>query len=130
MALAGGAHVVVARQAQLHRPPRLPSEHGGDAGYDGRLALLAPERAPHPPHLDRDGVEGQAEKMRDAALHFGRVLGRAPHMDVGSLARARERDLPFEIEMILPAAAQFASQAMRRAPEPLLDLATDHDLGR
>ena len=77
MALAGRAHVVVARQPQLHRPPRLPGQHRGDAGDDGRLALLAAEGAAHAPHLDGHGVERQAEQMRDAVLHLGRMLGGA-----------------------------------------------------
>ena len=76
MALAGGAHVVVARQPQLHRPPRLPGEHGGDAGDDGGLALLAAERAAHAAHLGGHGIERQAEQMGDAVLHLGRMLGR------------------------------------------------------
>ncbi len=79
MALAGGAHVVVARQPQLHRPPRLPGQHRGDAGDDGGLALLAAERAAHAPHLDGHGVERQPEQVRDAVLHLGRMLGGAEH---------------------------------------------------
>ena len=51
-------------------------------------------------------------------------------MHVGSLARGRERDLPFEIEMILTAAAQFAGKAVRRARERFLDLPANHDLRR
>ena len=78
MALAGRAHVVVARQAQLHRPLRLPGEHGRNAGDDGCLALLAAEGAAHAPHLDGDRVERQPEEMRDPMLHFGGMLGRAP----------------------------------------------------
>ena len=130
MALAGRAHVVLARQAQLHRSPRLPGEHGGNAGDDGRLALLAAERAAHAPNLDRDGVKRQAEKVRDAVLDFGRMLGRAPHVHVAAFAGGGERDLPFEIEVVLPAAAQFAGQAMRRACECRLDLAAHHELRR
>ena len=117
MALAGRSHVVVARKPQLHRPPRLEGEHGGDAGDDGRLALLAAEHSAHPPHLDGDGVEGQAEEMRDPVLDFGRVLGRTPYVDVGVFARHRERDLSFEIEVVLAAATHFARQAVWRAGE-------------
>ena len=130
MALAGRAHVVVARQPQLHRPPRLPGQHRGDAGDDGRLALLAAEGAAHAPHLDGDRVERQAEQMRDAVLHLGRMLGRAPHLHVAGVAGGRERDLSFEIEVVLAAAAQFARQAMRRAGERGLDIAAHHRLRR
>ena len=130
MALAGGAHVVIARQPQLHRPPRLPGEHRGDAGDDGRLALLAAEGAAHAPHLDGDGVERQPQQMRDPVLHLGRVLGRAHDVHVAAVAGSGERDLAFEIEMILAAAAQLAGEPMRRGGERGLDLAARHDLRR
>ena len=42
---------------------------------------------------------------------------------LAGLAGDRERDLSFEIEMVLPAAAQFAGQSMRRRLERRLDLA-------
>ena len=127
MALAGRAHVVVAREPQLHRP-RAPCQASTAAmpAMMVRLALLAAERAAHAPHLDGDGVERQAEQMRDAVLDFGRMLGRAPDLHVAVFARHRERDLPFEIEVILAAAAHFAGQAMRRAGERGLDLAAGH----
>ena len=130
MALAGCAHVVVAREPQLHRPARLDGEYGGDAGDDGGLALLAAERSSHAPHLDGNGVERQAEQMRDAMLDFGRMLGRTPDLHVAVFARHRERDLPFEVEVILTAATHFAGQAVRRAGERRIDLATRHHLRR
>ena len=130
VALAGGAHVVIAWQPQLHRLPRLPSKQRRDPGNDRRLALFAAERAAHPPHLDRDGVERQPEKVRNAMLDFGRMLGRAPHMHVGALARRSERDLPLEIEMVLTAAVQLAGKPMRRAGDRCLHVAADHELRR
>ena len=87
---------------------RLPGQHRGDAGDDGGLALLAAEGAAHAPHLDGDGVERQAEQMRDAVLHLGRMLGRAQHVHAAVVAGRGERDLALEIEMILAAAAQLA----------------------
>ena len=47
-------------------------------------------------------------------------------MDVAGFARHGERDLAFEIEMILPAAAQFAGEAMRRGCERGVDVAASH----
>ena len=88
--------------------PRLPGQQRGDAGDDGGLALLAAEGAAHAPHLDGDRVERQPEQMRDAVLHLGRVLGRALHQHAAVVAGSGERDLAFEIEMVLAAAAQFA----------------------
>ena len=130
MALAGGTHVVVARQPQFHRPSRLPGEHGRDAGDDGRLTLLAAERTAHPSDLDGDGVERQTEQMRDPVLNFGRMLGRAPDLHVASVAGGRERNLSLEIEMVLAATAQFAGEPVGRGRERGLDLATNHDLRR
>ena len=114
MALAGRAHVVVARQAQFHRALRFVREHRRDAGNERGLALLAAEGAAHAPHLHRDGIERNAEQMPDRVLDLGRMLGRREDVEVAAVARNRERDLAFEIEMILPAAMQFALEAMRR----------------
>ena len=115
MAFAGGLHVVVARQPQLDRPPRPPGEHRGDAGDDGGLALLAAECAAHPADLDGDGVERHCEKVRDAVLHFGRMLRGAQHVESSIVARRGERDLALEIEVILAAAAHLAAEPVRRA---------------
>ena len=117
VALAGRAHVVVAREPQLHRRPRLPGQQRGDAGDNGGLALLAAEGAAHAPHLDGDRVERQAEQVRDSVLHLGRMLGRALHQHAAVVGGRRERDLAFEIEMVLAAAAQLATEPMRRAGE-------------
>ena len=57
--------------------------------------------------IDDDGP-GIDESMRDAVLHLGRVLGRAHDVHVAAVAGSGERDLAFEIEMILAAAAQLA----------------------
>ena len=46
--------------------------------------------------------------MGNPVLNFGRVLGRAKDLHVGALAGRGDRDLSFEIEMVLTAAAQFA----------------------
>ncbi len=112
MPLAGGAHVVVARQTQLHRLARLPGEQRGDAGDDGRLAFLAAEAAAHAAHFDRHRVERNAEHMGDAVLHFGRMLGGGEDMEVAAFARRGDGDLAFEIEVILAAAVKFALQPM------------------
>ena len=108
MPLAGRAHVVVARKPELHRATRFPGKHRGDARDDRRLAFLAAEAAAHAAHLHRHRIERNAEHMRDAVLHFGRMLGRREDMEVAAFAGRRDRDLAFEIEVILPAAVEFA----------------------
>jgi hypothetical protein len=50
---------------------------------------------------------GQAEYMGDDLLQFARMLGRGENIDV-VLARNRERDLAFEIEVLLPANVEHA----------------------
>ena len=126
MPLAGRTHVVVARQAQLHRLARLPGEQRRDAGDDGRLALLAAEAAAHAAHLHRHRVERNAEHMRDAVLNLGRMLGGREDMDIAAFARGRKRDLAFEIEVILPATAEFAREPMRRRCERSGNIAALH----
>src|SRR5262249_16303514 len=96
MTLAGRAHVVVARQPQLERRARLPGQYRGDAGDDGRLALLAAEGAAHAPDLNGHRAERQTEEMRDAVLDLGRVLGRAQYVHVAGVAWRRERNLALE----------------------------------
>ena len=112
--LAGDDHVVVAREPQLRRPAGGAREHRGDGGDDGRLALLAAERAAHPPDLDGHRVGRQAKRVRDAVLHLGRVLGGGIDQHVGVFPRHGERDLAFEVEMILPAAGRLAGDPVRR----------------
>ena len=51
--------------------------------------------------------------MGDAVLHLGRVLGRGEDVEVAAFARRCDRDLAFEIEVILTAATEFAAEAMR-----------------
>ena len=41
-------------------------------------------------------------------LHLGRVLGGGSDGDIAILARYGNRDLAFQIEMLLPARAKFA----------------------
>ena len=52
------------------------------------------------------------------------------HVEVAAFARRRERDLAFEIEVILPAAAEFAAQPMRRRLQRGIEIAALHLLRR
>ena len=93
-----------------------------------RLALLAAEAAAHAPHLDGHGVVVEAEHVGDDVLHLGRVLGRGMDEHVAVLAGDGERDLPLEIEMLLPADAELAGDLARRADHLLRRLAALEDV--
>jgi hypothetical protein len=130
MPLAGGAHIVIARQPQLHRPASFPGQHRGNAGDDGRLTFLAAKAAAHPPNLTGDGIERNTEEMRYAVLHFRRMLRRGEDVHVVAFPGRCDGDLPFQIEVVLPAAAQFARQTMPRIFQCSIDVAACHDLRR
>ena len=128
--LSGDDHVVVAREPELHRQAGGPRQHRGDGGDDGGLALLAAERAAHPPDLDGDGIGRDAERVRDAVLDLGRVLGRGIDRHVGIFLRHGERDLAFEVEMVLTAAPRLARDPVRRGGDGGRRVAPLHDLRR
>jgi len=112
--LAGLHHVIVAIDAKLDRTAGVTREDRSDAGKERRLRLLATEGAAHPPAFDRDRVEVNAQRMRDLDLHFAGMLRRAVHSHATLLIRNRERDLPFQIEVILAATAEASGEAVRR----------------
>ena len=126
VALAGRAHVVVAVEAQLGRAPGLARDDGGDAGEERHLRFLAAEAAAHPPAFDDDVVRGDAERVRDHVLHFARMLRRRVDLHAAVLARHRQRDLAFEIEVVLAADAHRAAQPMRRARQRRRGVAARH----
>ena len=130
VALAGDNHVVVTRQAKLDRPIRGPSQQSGDRGDDRCLTFLAAERPAEPAHFRGDLGERQAEHVGNAVLDLGRVLARGVHQHVAILAGHRERDLAFQVEMVLGAARDRALQAMRRGGQRRRRVAAAHHLRR
>ena len=60
-------------------------------------------------------ASGTLQHVRHEVLHLGRVLGGGMDGDVAILARDGERDLAFEIEVLLPADAEALRDAVRRA---------------
>ena len=113
MALAGEDEVVVAVEAHLAGP-------AGDARGERRerrplrrLAFLAAEAAAHAADLAGDIGIRQAEHARDDVLDLGRVLRRGIDVHRPVLARDGERDLAFEIEMLLAADAKRALEPVR-----------------
>ena len=112
MALAGQAHVVIAIEPDFARPAGEARAERRDCGPLRGLRLLAAECAAHAPHLDRHGDVRHFENLGDEMLHLARVLGRAIDLHVAVFARNGERDLAFEIEMLLAADAQPAFDAL------------------
>ncbi len=113
VAPAGDHEVVVAVEAQLHRPAELVRGDRGDAGEQARLRLLAAEAAAHAPAFHLDVMRVQAEAMRHQVLHLARMLGRAVHEHAAVFARHGIRDLAFEIELLLAADLERVLQPMR-----------------
>ena len=129
MPLAGHDHVVVAVDADLGGTAGANGDQGGGSGEQGRLALLAAEASTHAADFHRDGVIAHAQHLGDIVLHLGGMLGRGPDMDVAVLARRGERDLAFEIEMVLAADDQPPFQDMRRGGDGPGGVAQTHNLG-
>ena len=111
--LAGDDHVVVAVGPELHRPLQLAGGERRDAGEEIGLGLLAAEPAAHAPHLDGDGMGGDAQHLRHHVLHLAGMLRRGEDLHVLLLAGDGERNLAFEVEMILPADRHRALEPAR-----------------
>ena len=129
MALAGRQHVDLARQPQLHRPAGMARRDGRRGRHPGGVALLAAEAAAQAAHHHRHPVEVAAQQPGADMLDLGRMLGRGMDDDVAVLAGQREGDLTLEVEMLLPADAEFGRQAMRRAGQRRCRIAA-HQRGR
>ena len=126
VALAGDHHVVVAVVAH---PDGAAEGAGDDGAGDGErvaLAFLAAEAAAHPPHLDPDRVHRQAGRRGHLVLDLGRVLRRTLHRHP-VLGRQRQRDLAFEVEMLLPADVDPPLDDMRGAGDGAVRVAPRPD---
>lgn len=115
MALSGGQHVLVAVGAQFHRAAGSARRHRGHHSEEICLGLLAAKGPAHAPHLHRDRRRGQAKRVGHHVLDLGGVLGRREHAHLASLARDRQCNLPFKIEMILPADLHSSGETARRS---------------
>ncbi len=112
--LAGDAEIVVAVVAQHHGTAGLSREKCCDGSRQIALGLLAAERAAHAPDLDRYRMIGHAERGRDLVLDLGRVLRRAVDGDLVAFAGDGDRNLAFEVEVLLAADLDAPRYAMRR----------------
>ena len=112
MALAGDDHVIVAVIAHLAGPPRGAGRQRTGHGQRIALAFLAAKAAAHAAHLDAHRAHRQMQGMGDLVLHFGRVLGGRVDDHVAPLLRQGQRDLPFQIEMLLAAHLDLPADPM------------------
>ena len=126
VALAGGDHVDLARQAKLHRPAGLGGGQRGRAGDPRGVALLAAEAAAQAAHHRGHAIEVAAQNLGANMLHFGGMLGRGMHDQIAVLARQDESDLAFEIEVLLPADAERRAQSVRRGLQRGIGVAAQH----
>ena len=124
--LAGGSHVVVAIEAHLGGAPVLRAMIAATQAKSDIWRFLAAEAAAHPPALDDDVVRGDARALRDHVLDFARVLRRREDLHAAVLARDGERDLAFEIEVVLSARRDRTLQAARRARQRGRGVAARH----
>jgi len=114
VAAAGDEHVVVAVGAQLHGLAQLGRGHGGHAGEQGALALLAAKATTHAPADHVDLVRRPVQRVCHHLLHLARVLGGAVDEHAAILLRHGQADLPLEVELLLPAQRPLALPAVRR----------------
>ena len=129
VAFAGHHHVVIAVAAELCCASGPGRDQCCCGGKRRGLRFLAPECAAHAPHFDRNIGRCAIEHMRDQMLHFAGMLGGTDHMDLPVFTRQGQRDLPFKIEVILPAHGEAARQALRRIGQCGIGIAPGHALG-
>ncbi|MCY1539612.1 hypothetical protein D9M68_752070 [compost metagenome] len=94
------------------------------------LRFLSTEAAAHAPALDRDGVVGNAQRMRHPVLHLAGVLCAGVDPPLVLLQREHVGDLTFEVEVFLATDFEAAFELVRRAPERGLRVAAAHLHGR
>ena len=130
VALAGHRHVGVAIKPKLAGPPGHARGQGRDHRPLRRLRFLAAEAAAHAAHTAGHERIRHAQNARSDMLHFARMLGRRTDKDRAVLARHGERDLAFQIKVLLPADADFSGAAQRRRGNRLGGVAIDEGVVR
>ena len=130
MPLAGQGEIIVAVEPQLDGPPGQPRAQRRQRRPLAGLALLAAETAAHPPAHNGDRALAHAQHLGDDVLHFVWVLRRGMHQHLPTLAGNGQRDLPFKVEMFLPADAQRAFHPTRRGGNDALRRASPEGIVR
>ena len=126
MPFAGDQEVVIAIQAQLDGRAGLARGQRRPHRQMAGLRFLAAETAAHAAAFDAHAMAGQAQRMRHPVLHLAGVLRAAVDQPLILLLRQRQRDLAFQIEMLLPANGELALQPMRRGGQRSGGVAAPH----
>ena len=126
MAFAGHQHVGIAIEPQLDRSAGLARQYGGSGGDQRGLALLAAESAAHAPALHHHAIGGLFQGVRHDVLDFSGMLRRAVDQHRAVFLRQCDRDVSFQIEMILPTDHHRGSQSPRRLTEAGTWIAAPH----
>ena len=100
------AHLLLAREAHLHRQARPLREQGGER-LDARLVLLPEAAADGGRDDDADRAVGAPEQARDRAAHRPRVL-RGGLDDVAAVLEARDGDARLERRLVLAPDGELA----------------------
>ncbi|MCY1233761.1 hypothetical protein D9M72_463160 [compost metagenome] len=123
VALAGRAHVVVAVGPDLDRAAVFLGGNGRDGRKNVGLGFLAAETTAHAAHVDGHRIRRHAENGRNHVLRLSRMLRRRVDENFVVLAGDGERDLPFQIEVILAADTHLAFEDVLRLGEAGFDVA-------
>ena len=115
VALAGDQEVVVPVQPQFDGFFELVGRHRRPHRQVARLRFLAAKAAAHAPALDPHRVVVNAQGVRHPVLCLAGVLGAAVDQPLVLLLRQHVGDLPFQVEVLLPAHFQRAAQGVRCA---------------
>ena len=130
MALAGHDHVVVPVEPHLGGAAGEARGQGGQRRPLRRLGFLAAEAAAHAAAFADHGGVGHRQHLGDAMLDFGRMLGRGIDQHPAGLLGHRQRDLAFQVEMLLAADAEGFAEQSRRTGEGGGDIAAQELIGR
>ncbi len=136
MPFARHRHVGVAVEPEFAGPAGDTRGERGERCPLGRLRLFAAETAAHAAHPTGHKRIRHAEHARSYMLHLTRMLGRGVDQNRAVLARDSERDLAFQIKMLLPADVKLSARAQRRRGDRVGGIAVDegvighHDFAR
>ncbi len=99
--LAGRAHVVVAVEAKLGRAPVAARNSAATHANSDICVSLPPKPPPMRRHSTTTSCALMRERVRDHLLHFAGMLRGRVDLHAAAFARHGQRDLAFEVEMVL-----------------------------
>ena len=127
VALAGDDEIVVAVVAHATGTAGRARRHGAGDGERVALALLAPEAAAHPAHLDPDCRHRRIQRLGHLVLDLGRMLRRGMDEHAVVILRQRQGGLSLQVEVLLTADLDLAVDGARAAGEGGGGVALDVD---